>query len=138
MSISANFPPFLSSRYCEHDLEYLTLREETNVELILMGRDDQNCDFFNCVLKSDVRQFMELDRQIQLDGAELESDIPYEPLVDEICMVKVNGKWLRSKFLGIGSSEDQIHWTVYCIDYGVNCLVSSQNIRVRTKLGNKM
>lgn len=129
MISSAIFPPFMASRYCEHDLQYLALREN-NVKLILIGRDALNIDYFNCVLKSNIRQFMDLDRQIQEDGAELERDMPYDPLVGEMCMAKVNGKWYRTKYLGIGFDGSS---QLYCIDYGVVCLVQRQNIRVSTK-----
>lgn len=128
MSRSAIFPPFMSSRYCEHDLQYLALCDESNVELILIGRDALNCDYFNCVLN--VHQFMDLDRQIQEDGTELERGMTYEPLVGEMCMVKVNEKWYRSKFLGTGFNGSS---QVYFIDYGVVCLVQRQNIRVSEK-----
>lgn len=126
MSISPHFPPFMSFRYCEHDLTYKDV-EETNVYLFVLGKDNLQRTYYNCIVASDHDDFIELDRKIQRDGQQVEDGMIYQPLCGEVCLVKINGHWFRSKYLGIGPHGP----SVYCLDFGVVCSATPENFRVR-------
>lgn len=124
--VSPTFPPFMSHRYCEHDLPYIKI-DEKNVELIVLGTDTLLPIYTNCISKHHIEPFAQVDQTIQEHGRQLENDMVYTPLPDEICMAKLdNGEWRRCKYIG----ADVELAAIYCVDYGVVCAVKRDNIRV--------
>lgn len=110
--MSAIFPPFMSYRYCEHELCYKRLNSN-DTELLVFGFDGIRPNLFNAIDLSQIKDFHDINEKINNDGMQ----------------AKVGDQWCRCKFLGQCGSDAR----VYDLDHGTIYLVSMQNIRVRTE-----
>lgn len=122
----AIFPPFMSYRYCEHELCYKRLNSN-DTELLVFGFDGIRPNLFNAIDLSQIKDFHDINEKINNDGMQM--NIVYRALEKEVVLAKVGDQWCRCKFLGQCGSDAR----VYDLDHGTIYLVSMQNIRVRTE-----
>lgn len=127
MARHAIYPPFMASRYCEHDLHFQQ-RSEDNIKLVVLGRNERFPLYTVCVAEDDVHKFRLVDAAIQTYGDVLENGVVYVPMVDEVIMVKTTKYgWARGYFL---EESDGTFAKVFCLDFGVIVTVEQRCIRV--------
>lgn len=91
---------------------------------IILGDDGLHHGYKNLILKNDLEQFLANDDQIQNGG--FDTFNIYKPYIGEVCVVKSDGSFYRSVFLG----KDGQSIMMYSIDFGCVFQCAESDIRV--------
>lgn len=115
--------PFMAHRYCEHELLFQQFNE-TNKELVVIGRDLLYRDCFKCVAKDDVANLRSVDAQIQSECRSIENWMVYDPLVGELCMAKTQELgWIRGSCLSKNEAFVNVVMNVARANIRVSCCI---------------
>lgn len=113
-----------------HSVKHWKIRG-TNVTLAVLGYQTLPENYIVATFgeASDIRQFEGYDDSVQYYCENYAGNVPYQPAVKEICLVKMSsGHWYRSVYIQTLANNRAF---VYCFDYGVFCTVMLADIRVR-------
>lgn len=102
----------------------LRMVDETNQEIIILN---SSSNIICCILSRDYKQFLQLNKDIQDQGRSQAKNIPYEPVLKEICLVLINDYWYRVEYQQELIDERA---QVALLDFGSIEFVSKKNIRV--------
>lgn len=132
-------------KFCEHDLQRRIINgkspdQKLLVSLLLMVMnyyyhktyyESQVLGFHRwgvfCIDQAEINALFNDDEMVQKYGREMSIFYPYEPNINELVLAKVGNVWCRAIYV---ARTDATKIIVFCVDYGVECSVSTENIRV--------
>lgn len=129
MNVSQNTVPRVANmdeRFCQHDLNYQRING-TNVELVILGRCQQDPGHLTCVALLDAPIHTKMMKKIEKDCVALDEEPIHKPVIGEIVLAKTDGfGYLRSKCLGMNGRI----LSMFAIDYGAVFSVFTEDVRV--------
>lgn len=109
--------------------------EGPNYRLIVVGFEKLPDNVIAVIDEDDFEYFLSKDSQVQTYGRTLEDDEPYQPLMGELVLAKMDdtGHWYRCSLIEEVSDQGQQFLRVYATDWGFSQLVHPKDVRVSIK-----
>lgn len=131
VSVVENSNDQLDDRFCVHQLNWLRVNDPVPREVFIVGVESLPDDLIACILEEDLNQFMTMDQVTQFFGSIIKNRMPYSPSYGELCMAELDSKvWCRAIHLGWTVDQGSNMRKVFCVDFGITCVVPKINIRV--------
>lgn len=119
-------------RFCVHDFNWLRVNDLTR-KLLIVGVETLPENIIACILLEDLDGFMQMEEVTQFFGTIVSRRNSYSPTYLEVCMARTNSGWCRAVYLGYAYGNNDLildSCKVYCIDYGIVCIIPQIDIRV--------